>query len=270
METFENARPELRNALDRAYAFLSLTGMLASLTAAAAVAIASQRFVARHLQTCAVLKSLGTVQARLVQWWVLELLLVSLVSILIGLSIGWFVQGSLARLAAAYLALPLGGVSLTPLFQASGVALAMILGFAVPPLFGLKKVPAVRVLRQDTPVFSVSGKLWTVVMLAAVWLLLWLGTGNAQLSLITAGGFALAALFCAGLSWSMFRLLALSRRAPGGERTGGSAKPPSQLLWAWRSTVRCHGSKVHHSLAALFLLACRPQCTRARWARSQP
>jgi putative ABC transport system permease protein len=38
LETIDNARPELRNALDRAYAFLSLTGMLASLTAAAAVA----------------------------------------------------------------------------------------------------------------------------------------------------------------------------------------------------------------------------------------
>ncbi len=281
METFENARPELRNALDRAYAFLSLTGMLASLTAAAAVAIASQRFVARHLQTCAVLKSLGTTQVRLVHWWVLELLLVSLISILIGLSLGWFVQSSLAKLASAYLSLPLGGVSLTPLLQASGVALAMILGFAVPPLFGLKKVPAVRVLRQDTPVFSVSGKLWVVVMLGAVWLLLWFGTGNAQLSLITAGGFGLAAVLFAGLSWLMFRLLAIGRGRQGRafDKTA-SPRPPGQLLWAWRSTVRSLSRRggslalqiqgVAMALTALFLLTTVQADLVNAWKLSTP
>ncbi|MFN5791046.1 MAG: ABC transporter permease, partial [Burkholderiales bacterium] len=233
LETIDNARPELRNALDRAYAFLSLTGMLASLTAAAAVALASQRFVTRHLQTCAVLKSLGTTQSRLVQWWALELFLTTLVSIVIGLLLGWLIQLSLAALAAKFLSLPLASVSWAPFAQAAGVAGAMILGFAVPPLFALKQVPAVRVLRQDTPVSSISGKIWAAFMLVAVWLLLWFGTGNAQLSLITAGGFAIAAIGFAGLSWLIFRLL------PGS--VGAARDSQSRLglfVWAWRSTAR--------------------------------
>jgi putative ABC transport system permease protein len=109
------------------------------------------------------------------------------VSIVIGLLLGWLIQLSLAALAAKFLSLPLASVSWAPFAQAAGVAGAMILGFAVPPLFALKQVPAVRVLRQDTPVSSISGKIWAAFMLVAVWLLLWFGTGNAQLSLITAG-----------------------------------------------------------------------------------
>lgn len=275
METLENARPELRNALDRAYAFLSLTGMLASLTAAAAVALASQRFVSRHLQTCAVLKSLGTTQSKLVQWWAMELLLATAVSIVIGLALGWLIQLALAALAAKYLALPLAGVSLTPFVQGAGVAAAMILGFAVPPLFGLRKVPAVRVLRQDTPVFSVSGKLWAVLMLAAVWLLLWFGTGNAQLSLITAGGFAVAGLLFALLSWIIFKLLPASIGNPKDSTTGYGL-----FAWAWRSTRRSLQRRggslalqiqgVAMALTALFLLTIVQADLVNAWKLSTP
>ncbi len=275
METIDNARPELRNALDRAYSFLSLTGMLASLTAAAAVALASQRFVTRHLQTCAVLKSLGATQGRLVQWWALELALATAVSIAIGLALGWLIQLGLAGLAAQYLALPLAGVSWAPFAQAAGVALAMILGFAVPPLIALKKVPAVRVLRQDAPVYSVSGKLWAVLMLVAVWLLLWLGTGNATLSLVTAGGFAVAGALFALLSWLVFRGLPASLGAQSNRASGLGL-----LAWAWQSTVRSLQRRggslalqiqgVAMALTALFLLTIVQADLVNAWKLSTP
>jgi len=275
METLDNARPELRNALDRAYAFLSLTGMLASLTAAAAVALASQRFVSRHMQPCAVLKSLGATQSRLIQWWALELLLVTLVSIVLGLGLGWLVQSGLAALASVVLALPLSGVSWIPFLQAAGVAAAMVLGFAVPPLFSLKKVPAVRVLRQDAPVVSVSGRLWAVLMIAAVWLLLWLGTGNAKVSAVTAGGFALAGLCFAVLSWLVFRLL--PAWAP---RAQSSAGAPGIISWAWQSTRRSLQRRggalalqiqgVAMALTALFLLTIVQSDLVNAWRLSTP
>lgn len=275
IETLDNARPELRNALDRAYAFLSLTGMLASLTAAAAVAIAAQRFVTRHLQTCAVLKSLGATQARLTRWWVLELALATALSIALGLALGWAVQALLAKLAAQFFALPLGSVSWLPFVQACGVALAMVLGFAVPPLFGLKKVPAVRVLREDIAVVPISGKIWTGLMLIAVWLLLWFGTGNAQLSAITAGGFAIAALIFAAISWLLFRLLPQSL----GDGSQDGARLTS-FGWAWSNTVRSlkrRGASlalqiqgVAMALTALFLLTTVQADLVAAWKLSTP
>ena len=275
METLDNARPELRNALDRAYAFLSLTGMLASLTAAAAVALASQRFVNRHLQTCAVLKSLGTTQRQLMQWWALELLVAAIISLALGLALGWMIQLSLAGLASKYLALPLGGLSYIPFVQAAGVALAMLLGFAVPPLFGLKRVPAVRVLRQDALSMPVSAKLWALFMLAAIWLLLWLGTGNAKLSAITAGGFAIAAAIFALFSWLIFHLLPQSIG-----QSENSASGLGLIQWVWRSTVRSLSRRggplalqiqgVALALTALFLLTTVQSDLVKAWQLSTP
>ncbi len=278
METLDNARPELRNALDRAYAFLSLTGMLASLTAAAAVALASQRFVAQHLQTCAVLKSLGATQSRLAGWWALELLLITIGAVALGMALGWLIQLSLAALASQYLNLPLASVSMTPFIQAAGVAVAMVLGFAVPPLMGLRQVPAVRVLRHDTAAGSVSGKLWAIAMLAAVWAVLWFGTGNTQLAAITAGGFAIAGLVFAVLSWGVFRLLPSSLLRTGASVRGDSAV--GSLRWAWRNTVRGlqrRGSAlalqvqgVSMALTALFLLTSVQADLVNAWRLSTP
>jgi putative ABC transport system permease protein len=197
------------------------------------------------------------------------------VSIVIGLLLGWLIQLSLAALAAKFLSLPLASVSWAPFAQAAGVAGAMILGFAVPPLFALKQVPAVRVLRQDTPVSSISGKIWAAFMLVAVWLLLWFGTGNAQLSLITAGGFAIAAIGFAGLSWLIFRLL------PGS--VGAARDSQSRLglfAWAWRSTARSLQRRggslalqiqgVAMALTALFLLTTVQADLVSAWRLSTP
>jgi len=275
IESLDNARPELRNALDRAYAFLSLTGMLASLTAAAAVALAAQRFVFRHLQTCAVLKSIGATQPRLNHWWALELCVVTVVSILVGLGLGWLMQSLLAGLAAKLLSLPLGGVSLTPLAQAAGVACAMVLGFAVPPLLGLRRVSAVRVLRQDSPAASVSARVWMVLMIGAVWLLLWLGTGNAMLSGVTAIGFLIASLLFAVVAWAIFRFLPSSIGVSGSRGSWGDL-----LRWAWQNTTlnlkRRGGSMalqiqgVSMALTALFLLTLVQADLVKAWQLSTP
>lgn len=275
IESLDNARPELRNALDRAYAFLSLTGMLASLTAAAAVALAAQRFVLRHLQTCAVLKSMGATQMRLNHWWALELFVVTLASIVIGLALGWLMQSVLAGLAAKLLSIPLGGVSLTPLAQAAGVAGAMVLGFAVPPLLGLRRVSAVRVLRQDSPAASASARLWMVLMIAAVWLLLWLGTGNATLSAVTAIGFLVASLLFAVVAWFIFRFLPSSLGLSGARGSWADL-----FRWAWQNTTlnlkRRGGSMalqiqgVSMALTALFLLTLVQADLVKAWQLSTP
>ncbi len=277
METLDNARPELRNALDRAYAFLSLTGMLASLTAAAAVALASQRFVRQHLQSSAVLKSLGATQSRLAGWWAMELTVVTLGAIVLGMALGWAIQMVLAQLAAQILRLPLASVSWVPFAQAAGVAGAMVLGFAVPPLQALKKVPAVRVLREDIPATSVSGKLWALAMFIAVWFVLWLGTGNAQLAAITAGGFAVAGAVFAVVSWIVFRLLPMSLLL---SESVGRAGRVGAIGWAWRNTVRglqrrgaalaLQVQGVAMALTALFLLTTVQADLVQAWRLSTP
>jgi putative ABC transport system permease protein len=59
LESLDNARPEVRNALDRAEKFLRLAALLAAVLAAVAVGLAARRFMQRHLDGCAVMRCLG-------------------------------------------------------------------------------------------------------------------------------------------------------------------------------------------------------------------
>ena len=53
------ASPQIQNAIDRAGRFLSLASLVAVLLCAIAVAMAARRYVQRHLDSVARLKTLG-------------------------------------------------------------------------------------------------------------------------------------------------------------------------------------------------------------------
>ena len=63
LESMDNARPEVRNMLERAQRFLRLAALLAVILAAVAMGLAADRYVRRHLDGCAVLRCLGASQA---------------------------------------------------------------------------------------------------------------------------------------------------------------------------------------------------------------
>ena len=62
IEDAQNARPEIRSALERAQKFLGLSALLTVVLAAVAVALASRRYMQRHLDPCAVMRCLGATQ----------------------------------------------------------------------------------------------------------------------------------------------------------------------------------------------------------------
>src|SRR5690606_8872800 len=72
LETIENARPEVRSALDQAQRFLRLAALLAVILAAVAVGLSSRRFMRRHLDACAVMRCLGAAQSRVLSVFVGE------------------------------------------------------------------------------------------------------------------------------------------------------------------------------------------------------
>jgi hypothetical protein len=67
IEDPQNGRPEIRSALERAQKFLGLAALLTVVLAAVAVALASRRYVQRHLDPCAVMRCLGATQALLLR-----------------------------------------------------------------------------------------------------------------------------------------------------------------------------------------------------------
>ena len=74
------ASPQIRSAIDRAGRFLNLSAMVTVLLAAIAVAIAARRYVARHLDTVALMKSMGAPQRLVLAISVLELLAIALIA----------------------------------------------------------------------------------------------------------------------------------------------------------------------------------------------
>ncbi len=76
----QDARPEMRSALDRAGRFLGLAALVSVVLAAVAVAMAARRHSERHLSGTAVMRCLGASQRTLVGIHVGELLLLGVIA----------------------------------------------------------------------------------------------------------------------------------------------------------------------------------------------
>ncbi len=94
----EEASPQIRSAIDRAGRFLNLAALVTILLAAIAVAIAARRYVARHLDTVALMKSMGASQRLVLAISVLELLMIAIVAGVLGALIGYAAQEGIAFL----------------------------------------------------------------------------------------------------------------------------------------------------------------------------
>src|SRR5207248_887112 len=144
------ASPQIRNAVQRAGRFLSLASLVSVLLCAIAVAMAARAYVRRHLDTVALLKTLGATRSFTLTVSVLQLLALALAALALGAALGFLAQEWLLRTIRGLLAVTeLPAPSLTPLAIGFVTAIAVLAGFALPPLLQLARVPALRVLRRD-------------------------------------------------------------------------------------------------------------------------
>jgi putative ABC transport system permease protein len=196
-----DASPQVRNAVDRAGRFLSLASLVSVLLCAIAVAMAARRYVNRHLDAVALLKTLGATRAFTLSVAVLQLLALALVAALLGSALGFLAQEWLLRTIRGLLALTeLPSPSAAPLALGFMTAIAVLAGFALPPLIQLGRVPALRVLRRDVGpppplVLMAFGPAVAVVLLLIYWVV-----RDARLFIYLAAGLAvfLAVLALAG------------------------------------------------------------------------
>ncbi len=170
-----DASPQVRNAVDRAGRFLSLASLVSVLLCAIAVAMAARRYVYRHLDTVALLKTLGAARAFTLALAVLQLLALALLAAAGGAVLGFLAQEWLLRTIRGLLTVTeLPPASLMPLAMGLVTAVAVLAGFALPPLLQLARVPALRVLRRDVGpppmlVLLAFGPAVAVVLLLIYW-----------------------------------------------------------------------------------------------------
>jgi len=207
IDNLESGRPEVRAAIDRGERYLGLTALLAAVLAGVAIALATRRFVERHLDGCAVMRCLGATQAKLVRLFGVEFLLLGVGSSAVGLAIGYGMQFLVATTLESLMRASLPLPSAMPGLQGMAVGLVLLLGFALPPLLQLKNVPAVRVMRRESgaPRGGVLGAYAAGLGTLAA-LLIW-QAGDLKLGVTVVGGFAAALAVFFGVSWGALKLV---------------------------------------------------------------
>ncbi|HET6603166.1 MAG TPA: FtsX-like permease family protein [Xanthomonadaceae bacterium] len=208
LETIQDARPELRNALERADRFLGLAALVSVVLAAVAVALAARRHAARHLDACAVLRCLGASQRTILTIHAGELVLLGALGSALGVAAGHAIQAALAYWLADLMKLSIPGAGALPALQGLAVGLVVLIAFALPPVLALRRVPALRVLRRELGEVSPGAVLVAGAGTAGVVALLWWKAGSATLALAVLAGIA-ATLAVLGLLG--FGLIALLR-----------------------------------------------------------
>ncbi|GAB2501694.1 ABC transporter permease [Arenimonas alkanexedens] len=207
LETAGDARPEIRRALDRADRFLGLAALVSVVLAAVAVAMAARRHSARHLQGSAVMRCLGASQRTLVAIHAGELLLLGLMGCAIGVALAFGLQWAVADWLTSAMKLSIPGAGWRPVLEGFGVGLTVLLAFGVPPVLALRRVPALRVLRQDLDPTEPSAILAALAGLSGLALLLWWKAGSAEVGSAMLLGILGTLAVLASLAWALIAVL---------------------------------------------------------------
>jgi putative ABC transport system permease protein len=215
IEGIRDARPEIRSALERAEKFLSLTALASVVLAAAAAALAVRRFTQRHLDGCAVMRCLGASQSAMLRLYLYHFLTLGFVASSLGCLLGFLAQQVLTYWLSGLVEAELPWPTVWPGVHGVLTGTVLLLGFALPPLLGLRSVPALRVMRRDIgmPPQGLAGYglgLWVLALL-----FLW-KAGDMRLGASVIGGFIVAIAVFGVLGFLLMRMLTHIRNQAGG------------------------------------------------------
>ncbi len=196
----EDSGERANNAADRAQRFLSLTAVITLLLSAVAIAMSARRFAHRRMDTVALMKSLGASQRFVISAASVQLVILGFLGVLIGSVVGYVVESGLTAMLGDLFANDLPDASLAPVGLASGSALILLIGFALPSLIQLRNTPPLRVLRHDAMPPPPSRMFVAGTSLMAVAMLLYYTIGDALMLVIVLGGMLIvsASLYGAG------------------------------------------------------------------------
>jgi len=208
----KSAQSRLSNVLDRSEKFLSLASMLGIVLAAVAVAVASRRYGQRHQPMVAVFKALGASKSHVQKLYMLHWGLLSLISICVGLVVGYLLMLIGVSAIENYLSLDESQLSFKPFFTAVITGLLCAVAFAIHPiteLIATKPLDVIRGFSQNVlPKFG-----WhQLIPLLALFALLMLFSRDLMMSL---------SLLLGGILVSVV-LLFLGRLIMGAGRTAGT------------------------------------------------
>lgn len=202
-------RPELGTALNRAERYLGLSSTLVILISGVAIAMATRRYTERHFNATALLRCLGCKQNEILWLYSSQFIVLGLLASAIGCLLGWFAQEALFYLLRGLLPQHVASPGLLAVFFGFIIGMAVLLGFALPPLLRLKKVSPLRVLRRELEPLPSSAWLIYGLSIGIIGLLIWKYTDDIKMT-ASILGVGLMTLLALGLL--IYGLLNLARK----------------------------------------------------------
>ncbi|AVJ56400.1 ABC transporter permease [Idiomarina sp. OT37-5b] len=209
--SIEDGDSPLARSLNRAERFMMLASLLGVVLAATAVAVAAQRYCQRNYDVVAIFKTLGASRQQIRRIFILHLLLLTALSVGIGMILGWLVQSFVIDWVAQQLDAELPGASWKPYALAAATGVISAVMFTLYPLFRLVEIPPLRVLHRQ--LVGAQAVRWLQWLLSGgtIYALLVLYSQQWWLSTALFAGGAFAALLLLGIG----RLLIRASRQAG-------------------------------------------------------
>lgn len=137
------------DTIGKAESFLLLAGTLAVILSGIAMALASVRFVKRHLMPVAVLKTLGATPKLLIKVFFIQFTLLFVIGVVVGLVIGWGIQGVISSLLSGLMSTSLPEPSIDRLWLGVATGFISMVAFCLPLMQRLIKISPMSVLQPS-------------------------------------------------------------------------------------------------------------------------
>ncbi|MEM7053996.1 MAG: FtsX-like permease family protein, partial [Pseudomonadota bacterium] len=169
----------------------------------------------------AILKAFGARSGEIMRALTLLLLWLVLIAIVIGALLGWLGQHAIGQILSGQMSAPLPGPRVSVMLGTGLFTLLLAVGFALPPLIALRKVPPMRILNRSLDRRPGLGRLGWLLPIVAALAIPVIELNDYRLALLMLGGSALLALSLALAAWlAMILTRRLSTQARGAWRFG--------------------------------------------------
>ncbi|MEM7206716.1 MAG: FtsX-like permease family protein [Pseudomonadota bacterium] len=184
IEDVRTGRPELRIALDRQGQFLGLVSIVCVLLAGAAVAVSAQGFAARQADASAVMRTFGATRQTVFRVTLARVALIAVCASVLGVVLGALVHSALVSYLARDMNFDIPAPGVVPAVFGLLTGMICLIGFALPSVLNVAKVPVLRVLRHELALPSVSGWLSIALAFTALCLLMVWQAGDVFLAMV--------------------------------------------------------------------------------------
>jgi putative ABC transport system permease protein len=214
LQDLENARPEMRQALDRTRQFFALSIVLTLVIAMVAIAITARHTANQEAPKVAMLRAFGISQARLMRFYAEQLGKVWIIATLLGIAVGWFSQYPLQWLLDGWFGKELPVItSVMPYINAAIVGFISLAGFSLPFLFNATSTPPMQVFRPSQTSQSIRRNLIIAASaIFSVFLVLIVLVQSSKLAIVTLAMILGIALILPAIFYLMINTLLFTSR----------------------------------------------------------